>query len=323
MKTVLLTGVAGFIGHRTAQFLLRDGCRIIGVDNMNDYYDVRLKKHRLEQLIGNGGFEFHEIDIEDKRELKALCESNSIDAILNLAARAGVPYSLKNPDLYVATNLQGSINLLELANDHNIGKYVLASTSSIYAGEEMPFSEDLAVNFPISPYAASKKGAELMAYAYHHIYRIDVTVLRYFTVFGPAGRPDMSIFRFIKWIDEGFPIKLYGDGTQSRDFTFVDDIAEGTVKSLKKVGYEIINLGGGKSPISLLWVIDFIGKRLGKKVKIEFKEFQKTDIKETLADITKAKQLLDWVPQVSFEEGLEKSIHWYKKNRSWLKTVKI
>ena len=309
MKTVLLTGVAGFIGHRTAQFLLRDGCRIIGVDNMNDYYDVRLKKHRLEQLIGNGGFEFHEIDIEDKRELKALCESNSIDAILNLAARAGVPYSLKNPDLYVATNLQGSINLLELANDHNIGKYVLASTSSIYAGEEMPFSEDLAVNFPISPYAASKKGAELMAYAYHHIYRIDVTVLRYFTVFGPAGRPDMSIFRFIKWIDEGFPIKLYGDGTQSRDFTFVDDIAEGTVKSLKKVGYEIINLGGGKSPISLLWVIDFIGKRLGKKVKIEFKEFQKTDIKETLADITKAKQLLDWVPQVSFEEGLEKSIH--------------
>jgi nucleoside-diphosphate-sugar epimerase len=323
MKTILLTGAAGFIGHKTAELLLRDGYRVIGVDNMNDYYDVRLKEYRLNLLAGNGGFQFHEIDIEQKDKLRLLFESNSIDAVMNLAARAGVPYSLENPKVYVSTNLQGSLNLLELAKDYNIKKYVLASTSSIYAGEEMPFSEDCAVNSPISPYAASKKGAELMAYTYHYIHGIDVTVLRYFTVYGPAGRPDMSIFRFIKWIDEGTPITLFGDGTQSRDFTFVDDIAGGTIKSLKKVGYEIMNLGGGKPPVSLLTVIEMIEKKLGKKANIKSEQFQKTDMQETRADVSKAKKLLDWIPEVGFEEGLDRTVAWYKENKSWLQGIEV
>ena len=323
MKEILLTGVAGFIGQKTAELLLRDGYRVIGVDNMNDYYDVRLKEYRLNLLAGNGGFQFHEIDIEQKDKLRLLFESNSIDAVMNLAARAGVPYSLENPKVYVSTNLQGSLNLLELAKDYNIKKYVLASTSSIYAGEEMPFSEDCAVNSPISPYAASKKGAELMAYTYHYIHGIDVTVLRYFTVYGPAGRPDMSIFRFIKWIDEGTPLKLYGDGTQSRDFTYVDDIAAGTVKALKKVGYEIINLGGGRNPLSLNAVIGLIENKLGNKATVNYEPFQKTDMTETWADISKAKRLLDWTPEVSFEEGLDRTVDWYRENRSWLQQVAV
>ena len=290
---------------------------------MNDYYDVSLKKHRLESLSGNCGIEFHEFDIEDRDKLNALCESHSIDAIMNLAARAGVRYSLENPHIYMSTNLVGSLNLLELANDHGIGKYVLASTSSIYAGEEMPFSEDRAVNSPISPYAASKKGAELMAYTYHYIYGIDVTVLRYFTVFGPAGRPDMSVFRFIKWIDEGTPVMLYGDGNQSRDFTYVDDIAVGTVKALKHVGYEIINLGGGRNPVSLITAIGLIEDRLGKKAVIDHGAFQKTDMNKTWADISKAKQLLDWAPGVSFEEGLDHTVHWYQENKIWLREIEV
>ena len=323
MKTVLLTGAAGFIGHKTAEVLLRDGYRVIGIDNMNDYYDIRLKEYRLNLLTGNEQFEFHKIDIENKDKLQPLFQSISIDAVMNLAARAGVRYSLENPHIYVSTNLKGSLNLLELAKDYGVEKYVLASTSSIYAGEEMPFSEERSVNCPISPYSATKKAAELMAYSYHYIYGIDISVLRYFTVYGPAGRPDMSIFRFIKWIDEGNPVTLYGDGSQSRDFTYVDDISEGTVKALKKVGYEIINLGGGRNPISIQRVIELIEKKVEKKAMINNKEFQKTDIKETWADISKAKQLLDWTPGISFEEGLGHTVAWYEENKSWLKKITI
>ena len=323
MKTVLLTGAAGFIGHKTAEVLLRDGYRVIGIDNMNDYYDIKLKEYRLNQLIGNEQFEFHKIDIENRGKLQLLFQSISIDAVMNLAARAGVRYSLENPHIYASTNLKGSLNLLELAKDYDVEKYVLASTSSIYAGEKMPFSEERSVNCPISPYSATKKAAELMAYSYHYIYGIDISVLRYFTVYGPAGRPDMSIFRFIKWIDEGKPVKLYGDGSQSRDFTYVDDISEGTVKALKKVGYEIINLGGGRNPISIQRVIELIEKKVDKKAMINNKEFQKTDIKETWADISKAKQLLDWTPAISFEEGLGHTVAWYEENKSWLKKITV
>jgi nucleoside-diphosphate-sugar epimerase len=212
---------------------------------------------------------------------------------------------------------------LELAQDYGIGKYVLASTSSIYAGELIPFSENLAVNSPISPYAASKKGAELMAFSYHYLYEIDISVVRYFTVFGPAGRPDMSIFRFIKWIDEGKPLILYGDGTQSRDFTYVDDIAEGTIKALKRVGYEIINLGGGMNPVSLKEVIRQIENHIGKEANIEDHQFEKSDLIETRADISKASKLLGWKPKINFKEGLDKIIKWYMENKTWLKGIKI
>ena len=185
----------------------------------------------------------------------------------------------------------------------------------------MPFTEDLAVNEPLSPYAASKKAAELMAYSYHKLYGTDVSVVRYFTVFGPAGRPDMSIFRFIKWIDEGMPIELFGDGSQSRDFTYVDDIAQGSVAAIRKVGYEIINLGGGRNPVSLNEIIERLEKLLGKKAQIDGKPFHIADIKETWADIDKAKSLLDWEPRVTLDQGLEKSVQWYLDNRDWLKDI--
>ena len=303
MKTILVTGVAGFVGQKTAQLLLRDGFNVVGIDNLNEYYDIRLKEYRLSQLTGKNGFKFINIDIEDIDKLNEIMIDYKFQGVINLAARAGVRYSLENPNIYVSTNIQGSLNILEISRKLGIEKFVLASTSSIYAGEEMPFSEKLSVNSPISPYAATKKAAELMAYSFHSVYGIDVSVVRYFTVYGPAGRPDMSIFRFIKWIDEGLNIQLYGDGTQARDFTYIDDIAEGTVKALKKLDYEIINLGGGRDPVSLLKIIKMIEKRLNKKGNIEYESFPKTDIKETWADIKKAKKLIDWTPKITLEEG--------------------
>jgi nucleoside-diphosphate-sugar epimerase len=202
-------------------------------------------------------------------------------------------------------------------------KLVLASTSSLYAGQKMPFTEDLSVNEPLSPYAASKKSGELMAYSYHKLYQMDVSVVRFFTVFGPAGRPDMSIFRFIKWIDEDIPIEMFGDGSQSRDFTYVDDIAKGTIAAIQDVGYEIINLGGGRTPVSLNDIISRLEELLGKKAKIDYKPFHVADITETWADISKAKRLLDWQPQTSLDQGLKKSVQWYLDNRHWLKDVQI
>ena len=323
MKTILVTGVAGFVGQKTAQLLLRDGINVVGIDNLNEYYDIRLKEYRLSQLTRNNGFKFINIDIEDIDKLNEIMIDYKFQGVINLAARAGVRYSLENPNIYVSTNIQGSLNILEISRKLGIEKFVLASTSSIYAGEEMPFSEKLSVNSPISPYAATKKAAELMAYSFHSVYGIDVSVVRYFTVYGPAGRPDMSIFRFIKWIDEGLNIQLYGDGTQARDFTYIDDIAEGTVKALKKLDYEIINLGGGRDPVSLLKIIKMIEKRLNKKGNFEYESFPKTDIKETWADIKKAKKLIDWTPKITLEEGLDRTIDWYLKNKSWLKEIKI
>ena len=206
---------------------------------------------------------------------------------------------------------------------YGCNKLVLASTSSLYAGQTMPFTENLAVNEPLSPYAASKKAAELMAYSYHKLYGTDVSVVRYFTVFGPAGRPDMSIYRFIKWIDEGVPIQIFGDGSQSRDFTYVDDIAKGTIAAIQDVGYEIINLGGGRNPVSLNTIISKLEELLGKKAKIDRKPFHVADLMEAWADISKAKRLLGWEPQVSLEEGLEKSVQWYIDNQSWLKKLQV
>jgi len=322
-QTILLTGAAGFIGWKTAQLLLETGINVVGVDNLNRYYDVRLKKWRLENLKKFENFHFFNTDIENLEALKVIFDLYTFDAVLNLAARAGVRYSIKNPHIYFQTNAQGTLNLLELMKDNNIKKMVLASTSSLYAGQPMPFKEDLPVNTPISPYAASKKAAEVMAYTYHYLYNIDITIVRYFTVYGPAGRPDMSIFRFIKWIDEGKPINLYGDGSQARDFTYVDDIARGTILALKPLGYEIINLGGGKNPISLNTIIQKIETYLGKKAKIEYKPFNKADMKETWADIEKAKKLLNWEPQISIDEGLKKTINWYIKNKDWLKDISL
>ncbi|MBF0328924.1 MAG: GDP-mannose 4,6-dehydratase [Nitrospirae bacterium] len=323
MKTIILTGAAGFIGWNTGLKLLADGARIIGIDNLNDYYDVRLKYHRLEDLKKHPNFKFYHTDIENLQALEIIFQDHKIDAVINLAARAGVRYSLVNPHVYLSTNTLGTLNLLEAMKRYGTKKMVLASTSSLYAGQKMPFAEDLPVNTPISPYAASKKAAEAMAHSYHYLFGLDISVVRYFTVYGPAGRPDMSIFRFIKWIDEGTPIELFGDGSQSRDFTYIEDIAAGSIKALKEVGYEIINIGGGQKPESLNYVIKTIEDFLGKKAVIENKPFHKADMMETSADISKARRLLEWEPKTGLDEGMDKTLQWYIANRDWLRDIKL
>lgn len=323
MDEVLVTGAAGFIAARTARFLLDQGYRVVGVDNLNDYYDVRLKQHRLEALQRHEDFTFYEQDIEDVSFLDSLFRERSFSTVINLAARAGVRYSMENPYVYMSTNAQGTLNLLQAMKSHGVDKMVLASTSSLYAGQEMPFGEELAVNTPISPYAASKKAAEVMAYSYHYLYGLDISVVRYFTVYGPAGRPDMSVFRFIKWIDEGTPVRLFGDGTQSRDFTYVDDIARGTIKAMKRLGYEIINLGGGNKPKSINTIINIIEQALGKEAIVKNKPFHKADLMTTWADIRKARRLLDWEPEIEVEEGLRKTIDWYLESKDWIRDIKV
>ena len=326
-KKYLVTGVAGFIASQVSKQLLDQGDQVLGVDNLNDYYDVRLKNWRLKQLKAHPNaenFSFVCLDIEDHAKLIDLFKSEGpFAAVLNLAARAGVRYSMENPHVYLSTNAEGTLNLLECMRAKGCKKLVLASTSSLYAGQKMPFTEDLAVNEPLSPYAASKKAGELMAYSYHKLYQMDISVVRYFTVFGPAGRPDMSIFRFIKWIYEGVPIQIFGDGSQSRDFTYVGDIARGTIVAIEDVGYQIINLGGGRNPVSLNSIISKLEELLVKKAKIDHKPFHVADLMETWADISKAKKLLGWEPQVSLEEGLEKSVQWYLDNQHWLKEVQV
>jgi UDP-glucuronate 4-epimerase len=323
LKKVLVTGCAGFIASRVTEQLLDQGVEVIGIDNLNDYYDVNLKNFRLSNLQKKSQFTFIHGDVENLELLKKLFTEHKFDSIYHLAARAGVRYSMEHPEVYYSTNVLGTLNLLNLMKDKGVKKLVMASTSSIYAGQKMPFLESLAVNEPISPYAATKKAAELLCYSYHYLYGLDISIVRYFTVYGPEGRPDMSIFRFIRWIDEEKEIELFGDGTQSRDFTYVDDIARGTILAGKtELGYEIINLGGGKNPIPLTKVIHNLEMHLGKKAKIKNFEFHKADLKETWADISKAKKLLGWEPKVSFEEGLRLTVESYKKN-PMLKDIKL
>lgn len=323
-ETILLTGAAGFIASEVARQLLEAGHKVVGVDNLNDYYSVALKEHRLALLKKYPEFTFVRADIEDQEFCYDLFKKYSFSSVLNLAARAGVRYSLERPEVYMTTNAMGTLNLLQAMKENDVKKMVLASTSSLYAGQKMPFVEDLPVNSPISPYAASKKAAELMSYSYHYLYGMDIAVVRYFTVYGPAGRPDMSIFRFIKWIDEGKALQLNGDGTQSRDFTFVEDIARGTIKASQKVkGFEIINLGGGKRPVTLNEVIGEIEKLLGKKAIIEKHPFHKADLNETMADITKAQTLLGWTPETDLDVGLKRSVEWYKNNLSLCSSIEL
>ena len=337
-----MTGAAGFIGSRTAELLLEQGHEVVAIDNLNDYYDVRLKIYRVRSMAESAGagesllssldyrgssplvyggpdeFEagsllFKRMDIENRSSLEKLFGRTAFDAVLNLAARAGVRRSLEIPGEYLKTNVTGTLNILECMKKAAVPKLVLASTSSLYAGQPLPFEESLPVNNPLSPYSASKKAAELLAHSYHHLYGIDVSVLRYFTVFGPAGRPDMSPFRFIKWISEGHPIRLYGDGSQSRDFTYIDDIARGTVAALKPLGYEIINLGGGNNPVKITRVISWLEEMLGKKALIDRRPRHPADLPDTWADISKAGLLLDWSPEVGVRDGFARTVKWYRE----------
>ena len=303
--------------------LCASGTSVIGIDNVNNYYDQRLKRHRLEKLKQHDNFEFFEIDIEDRLALRKLFADHEFSAVINLAARAGVRYSMENPHVYASTNFSGTLNLLSEMQERGIKKLVLASTSSLYAGQPMPFLETLPVNTPISPYAASKKAAEMMAYSYHHLYGTDVSIVRYFTVYGPAGRPDMSYFRFIKWIHDEQPITVYGDGEQSRDFTFVDDIARGTIAALRPLGYEIINLGRGDNPVSINTIISKLEGMLGKKALVNYEPAHSADMESTWADNSKAKTLLDWEPVVSIDEGLQSCVDWYVANRDLLDDMSV
>jgi nucleoside-diphosphate-sugar epimerase len=313
---VLLTGAAGFIGSKVAELLLADGHQVVGVDNLNDAYDPRLKQHRLDGLLGRQGFEFARLDIVDRDALDHVCAGyRPFDAVINLAARAGVRPSVENPWVYVDANIVGTLNLLELCRWRGCDKFVLASTSSLYGGHNpQPFTEDQDTSRPLSPYAASKKGAEVLAHTYHYLHGIDVTIFRYFTVYGPAGRPDMSLFRFCKWIAEGEPVEILSDGHQSLDFTYVDDVARGNILGLKPVGYEVINLGSDR-PHELLETVALIENETGNKADIRFLPADKADVRATWANIRKAHDLLGWQPEVSLEEGVRRLVAWYMENR--------
>jgi nucleoside-diphosphate-sugar epimerase len=323
MAAYLLTGAAGFIAFRVAELLLDAGHTVYGVDNMNDAYDVRLKEYRLSRLKDYPNFLFKEIDISDRASIDALSDwiPEDVAGVINLAARAGVRTSLSDPWVYVDTNMTGTLNLLELCRRKHIGKFVLASTSSLYAEvSEPPFLETYDTDHPLQPYAASKKGAEAMAHAYHHLYDIDVTVLRYFTVYGPAGRPDMVMFRFCQWIAEGKPVVINGDGEQSRGFTYLDDIARGTIQALKPVGFEIINLGGHEV-ITINQLVQMLEARIGKSAQVTHQPLHKADVLTNKADTTRARQILDWEPRVSLDEGITNLVDWYMKERQWASQI--
>lgn len=323
---VLVTGAAGFIGSNVVNELCRLENQVIGIDNLNNYYDPRLKHYRLSQLEQWKNFRFIEGSVENGPFMAELFESGKLDCVVNLAAMAGVRYSKLHPRLYFETNVLGTLNLLDLMVKNSVGRFVLASTSSLYAGHPAPFREEQPVNSPISPYAASKKSAEVLTYTYHHLYNISSMVLRFFTVYGPAGRPDMSYFRFIRAIDSGEPLTIFGDGQQSRDFTYVDDIVDGVIAAVHataNLSFEVINIGGGQNPISILSVVSQLEEMLGRKAILDFKPFEKADMPLTRADNSKASSLLNWHPKISLPEGLGECISWYGNNKSLVRSLAI
>ena len=323
MADYLVTGAAGFIGARVAAMLIEQGHTVTGVDNLNDAYDVRMKEHRLRKLQSLPGFEFVRQDISDRAILTPHSSllTPHFDAVINLAARAGVRASVENPWAFVETNVLGTLNLLELCRQRGIGKFILASTSSIYGADApLPTPESADSDHPLQPYAASKKSAEVLCHSYHSLYGLDVSVVRYFTVYGPAGRPDMSMFRFAKWITEEQPLHLYGDGEQSRGFTYVDDIARGTLAALKPLGYEIVNLGGHEV-ITMNGLIEMLEEIIGKQARIERHPANLADMLTNWADVGKARRLLGWQPQVGLREGVQRLVDWYRAERSWAKEV--
>lgn len=325
--SVLVTGCAGFIGSKVVERLINDGHLVAGLDNLNGAYDVRLKEWRLNQLRSLSNFEFHAQDLNERDAVIQTVEkiikagTGRLDAIVNLAAMAGVRQSVLDPASYYQTNVSATLNLLEICRERAIPKFILSSTSSVYGDSKGPFHEvDSATDQPLSPYAASKKAAENLSYVYHHLNGLNVSVLRYFTVYGPAGRPDMSIFRFVQRISEGRTITVYGDGTQQRDFTFVEDIARGTVAALALSKFQVINLGSDR-PVPLHKVIGIIEDLVGRKALIDYQPRHPSDVSATWADIGKARDLLEWTPQITLESGLERTVAWYHENRDWAKHV--
>lgn len=322
----LVTGCAGFIASGVCRRLLEAGHEVVGIDTLNDAYDPRLKHWRLKRLEGRDRFTFAPIDITDRAALATLFAGTRqppFAGVLNLAARAGVRQSVANPWVYQSTNVEGTLNLLDLCQKHGVRRFVLASTSSLYGGHNaVPFREDADVTRPLSPYSASKLAAEALAYTYHHLFKIHVTSLRFFTVYGPAGRPDMSLFRFVRCIAEGDPIVVFGDGSQERDFTYVDDIARGVCAALALDGHHTINLGSDR-PHKLMAMIELIARLVGREPKIEYRPSHPADVPATWADITRAREILNWTPETSFEEGIQAAVEWYRAERSWAKELSL
>lgn len=312
---ILITGIAGFIGSNLLDELLKDEKNtIIGIDNYNDFYDPNIKKNNIKHNLNNSKFIFYNIDLLDLELLKQIFEKNNIDGIVHLAGFGGVRPSIDNPKLYIDQNIVATLNILECMKNYNVKKLVYASSSSVYGNSnESIFSENLNVSEPISPYAMTKKACEELCYTYHKLYNLNVVALRFFTVYGKRQRPDLAISKFTKLILEDKPIPVFGDGTTMRDYTYIDDIVQGIISSVEynKTSYEIINLGGGE-PINLNRMISTIENVLGKKAIINRMDMQKGDVNKTIADINKAKKLLNYNPQTSFENGIKEFIKWYK-----------
>ena len=320
MAHYLITGAAGFIGARTSEILLEQGHAVTGIDNLNDAYDPRMKEYRLARLQTSRGFTFHRADISHK-DVLALFEGQKFDGVINLAARAGVRLSVENPWVFVESNVTGTLNMLEICRRTGQGTFITASTSSIYgANPQYPTPESASSSEPLQPYAASKKGSEAMTHAYHHLYGMNTTVLRFFTVYGPAGRPDLALFRFVQWIIEGRPVHIFGDGEQERGFTYIDDISRGIIAALKPLGHTIINLGGHEV-ISINGLVTLIEDLTGKKAQVIHGPPNPADMFTNWADVNKARELLGWSPEYDMRHGTQKLIDWYLKERSWADKV--
>ncbi|MDA0194139.1 MAG: NAD-dependent epimerase [Bacteroidetes bacterium] len=317
-KRVLVTGAAGFIGFHLSKRLCNDGYEVVGVDNLNDYYDVNLKKARLDLLLPIQSFEFHKIDIGDRVALPDLFEHKKFDYVVNLAAQAGVRYSLTNPFAYTESNITGFLNILECCRHYPVEHLIYASSSSVYGGNtKMPFSVNDNVDHPLSLYAATKKANELMAHTYAHLYNIPTTGLRFFTVYGPWGRPDMALFLFTKAIIEGKPIRVFNHGKMKRDFTYIDDIIEGVVRlittkpgSAKIIPYALYNIGNNQ-PVALMEFIEKIEASLNKKAIKEMFPMQPGDVSATYADVDDLIRAVDFRPKTPLQFGVDKFTEWY------------
>ena len=317
MKSILITGVAGFVGSHIAERLVAKGYRVVGLDNFDDYYPADVKRRNLSALEIKQDFQLCEGDIRDSHLLERLFSENDFDTVIHLAARAGVRPSLEQPLLYQDVNVKGTMNLLGASRVHHVGKFLFASSSSVYGCSDVtPFDEGINVNQPISPYAASKAAAELFCYTYYHLYGLPMMMLRIFTVYGPRQRPEMAIHRFVTLVDRGEEVTIFGDGSSKRDYTFINDIVDGFEAALCSEGmnFHIVNLGAGKT-VELSYLLHLIEEGLGKKARIRHMALQPGDVPITSADISKAHSILGYEPKVSIEEGVFCFIQWYLENR--------
>ena len=319
MKTYFITGGAGFIGSSLSQRLLNEGNKVIAIDNFCDFYNPKIKENNISKFVNNENYKIYRNDIRDRSIIKKIFDENKIDVVMHLAAMAGVRPSIENPVLYQEVNCMGTQNILEEMKLHDIKNLVMASSSSVYGNcKQVPFREDMIVDFAISPYAATKKANEVMTHVYHKLFDFNVIMLRFFTVYGPKQRPDLAINKFTRLMLENKEIPMFGDGTTSRDYTYIDDIVDGIIKSCEYVMvnnnvYEILNLGNS-SPVSLKEMINTIGNALGIEPKINRLPMQPGDVDRTFADVSKAKKLIGYEPKVSFEQGIKNFVSWYKEN---------